>query len=93
MPDVGRTGLPPVATGDLSRACQQLGGGVYPLALGNNINNLPDDMYFEARVELPAGAQITDVTFFSCGPAGNGKFYFGAYSPGKGIVRPILPEA
>jgi hypothetical protein len=69
------------------------GGGIYPIAMGNDINNLPDQMYFEARVDLPVGARVTEVTFFVCGPAGNGKFYFGGYQPGTRTFTAALPEA
>jgi hypothetical protein len=69
------------------------GGGIYPIAIGNNINNLPDQMYFEARVDLPVGAKVTEVTFFVCGPSGNAKFYFGAYRPNTRTFTAALPEA
>jgi hypothetical protein len=69
------------------------GGGIYPLALGDNINTLPDQMYFEARVDLPVGAKVTEVTFYACGPRGNAKFYFGAYRPSTRSFTAVLPEA
>jgi len=69
------------------------GGGIYPIALGDNINNLPDQMYFEARVDLPVGAKVTEVTFYACGPSGNAKFYFGAYRPNTRSFTAVLPEA
>jgi hypothetical protein len=69
------------------------GGGIYPIAIGNDINDLPPEMYFEARVELPVGANVTEVTFFECGPAGNAKFYFGAYQPNTRAFTAVLPEA
>jgi hypothetical protein len=69
------------------------GGGIYPIALGDNIHNLPDQMYFEARVDLPAGAKVTEVTFFWCGPNGNAKFYFGVYQPRARTFTAALPEA
>ncbi len=69
------------------------GGGIYPIAIGNDINSLPDNMYFEARVDLPVGAKVTEVTFFECGPAGNAKFYFGAYRPSTRGFTAVLPEA
>jgi hypothetical protein len=69
------------------------GGGIYPIALGDDINNLPSELYFEARVDLPVGARVTEVTFFVCGPAGNGAFYFGVYRPGTRAFTAALPEA
>jgi len=69
------------------------GGGIYPLAIGDNINSLPDQMYFEARVDLPVGAKVTEVTFFVCGPSGNAKFYFASYQPSTRTFTAALPEA
>ena len=69
------------------------GGGIYPLAIGDDINSLPDKMYFEAQVDLPVGAKVTEVTFFVCGPAGNAKFYFGVYKPNTLGFTAALPEA
>jgi hypothetical protein len=69
------------------------GGAMYPVALGDNVNNLPSHMYFEARVELPVGARVTDVTFYACGPSGNTSYYFGDYDPVAGAFQALLPEA
>ena len=69
------------------------GGGIYPLAIGDDINSLPNNMNFEARVDLPVGAKVTEVTFFYCGPSGNAKFYFGAYQPSTRGFTAVLPEA
>src|SRR5262249_9610448 len=69
------------------------GGAIYPLALGDLTNALPDDMYFEARVELPVGARVTEVTFIGCGPAGNGSYYFADYNLLAATYEPLRPEA
>jgi hypothetical protein len=69
------------------------GGRIYPIAIGDNIYNRPDNMYFEARVDLPVGAKVTEVTFFVCGPSGSAKFYFAAYQPQTRTFTAVLPEA
>lgn len=82
----------PLDTNVFPELATNTGGGIYPLALGANIDSLPDQMYFEARVDLPVGAKVTEVTYFVCGPAGNARFYFGAYRPGAGSFTAVLPE-
>ncbi|MEY2424575.1 MAG: hypothetical protein QOI61_147 [Actinomycetota bacterium] len=57
------------------------GGGVYPRLRQGYAGDLPAYGWFlEANVDLPPGAKVTEVTFYSCGSNDN-KFYFGSYAP------------
>jgi hypothetical protein len=76
---------------------QNTGGGIYA-HLRPGTSTWPTDVYVEAAVDLPVGAQVTSVSFFykDCGVGLKpwfGAYYFGAYKPSSGVFTYLLPVA
>ena len=74
------------------------GGGIYLHSQKDATR--PDDIYLQAGVDLPVGANVTEVVFFyrDCGtPAANSapvaEYYFGSYNARQGSFTYHLPGA
>jgi hypothetical protein len=67
------------------------GGGVWI----HHIGFVTATYYLEAGVDLPEGAQVTEVTFYvrNCEPIGAPDVYFGYYTPATGGFAYIIPES
>ena len=72
------------------------GGGIYAIYQDDGTHTKPD-AFLEAPLDLPVGAQLTQVSFFyrDCGSFGfdvSMSFYAGSYVPSTGAYTPIVNE-
>lgn len=66
------------------------GGGVWV----HNHGRLAVPSYLEVRVDLPSGAQVTEVTFYvrACDSLYKPGLYFGSYAPASNGYADIIPQ-